>query len=85
VTFRQAQGFGSGICKIILRSDDETIELGRIGADCVKLTSDKGLAGRYNFGEPTLTALMTEELAIAGADPTFDAAVRRAKELAEAY
>jgi glucose-6-phosphate dehydrogenase assembly protein OpcA len=85
VTFRETKGLGSGICKIILRSDDETIELGRIGADCVKLTSNKGLAGRYNFGEPTLTALMTEELAIAGADATFDAAVVRAKELAEAY
>jgi glucose-6-phosphate dehydrogenase assembly protein OpcA len=85
VTFREGRGFGAGICKIILRADDETIELARVGVDCVKLTSDKGLAGRYNFGEPTLTALMTEELAIAGADATFDMAVRRAKDLAEAY
>jgi len=85
VTFREGRGFGAGICKVILRSDNENIEFARVGADCVKLTSDKGLAGRYNFGEPTLTALMTEELAIAGADSTFDVAVRRAKELAEAY
>jgi len=85
VTFREAKGIGVGLNKVILRSPDETIEFGRSTGDCATLTSTSGLAGRYSFGEPSLTALMTEELAIAGADPAFDVAVRRARELAEAY
>jgi glucose-6-phosphate dehydrogenase assembly protein OpcA len=85
VTFREAKGLGPGINKIVLHSDEETIEFERTSADCAKLSSNQGLSGKFNFGEPSLTALMTEELSIAGADAAFDMAVLRAKELAEAY
>jgi glucose-6-phosphate dehydrogenase assembly protein OpcA len=85
VTFRQAKGFGPGVHRIILRSENETIEFGRSGAECAILTSTNGLSGRYNFGEPSLTTLMTEELSVAGNDPAFNTVVVRARELAEAY
>jgi len=85
VTFRTVKGFGPGLHRIVLRSPNETIEFGRQSVDCAMLSSTNGLSGRYNFGDQPLTALMTEELALAGQDPAFNAATVRAKELSEAY
>lgn len=85
VTFRQAQGFGPGVHKIVMRSEKEVIEFGRVNADCAEMTSSTGLSARYSFGDTSLAALMTEELSIAGIDPAYDAAIVRTKELAEAY
>jgi glucose-6-phosphate dehydrogenase assembly protein OpcA len=84
VTFKQAKGFAPGLHRVIMRSDKETIDFGRTSADCAILSSTNGRSGRYSFGNPSLTALLTEELSVAGTDPAFNAAIERAKQLAEA-
>lgn len=84
VTFRRVQGYTPGLHRVILRSEGETIEFGRDSCECATLSSTNGRSRRYNFGEHSLTALLTEELAVAGGDPVFDRAMRRVKELAEA-
>lgn len=82
VTFKKVEGFVAGLHKVTLRADDETIEFGRNSAECATLSSTSGRSRRYNFTAPSLTALMTEELAIAASDPVFDSVVPRLKELA---
>ncbi len=85
VSYREVKGYGPGLHRVVLKSDQETIDFGRSSTDCAILTSTNGRSARYNFGEPSLTALLTEELSITGADAAFDKAFKRAKELAEAY
>ncbi len=85
VTFRQVDGFGPGLHRVVLRSDREVIDCERTSADCVLLSSTNGRSRKYAFSEPTLTALLTEELSVPGADPAFDTTITRAKQLAEAY
>jgi glucose-6-phosphate dehydrogenase assembly protein OpcA len=85
VTFRQVEGFGPGLQRVILKSDEETIDFARSGADCAVLTSTNGRSASYNFGEQSLTTLLTEELSVAGADPVFNTALHRVRELAEKY
>lgn len=82
VTFRQVKGFGPGLHRVILRSENETIEFGRNSAECATLSSTVGRSRRYNFGELSLTTLMTEELSVAGTDPVFNSVIPRVKELA---
>jgi glucose-6-phosphate dehydrogenase assembly protein OpcA len=82
VMFRQSAGFGSGIQRVSFRSDTEVIEFERTSADCVTLWTTNGRERKYTFGQASLTALMTEELAVAGLDPAFNAALARARELA---
>jgi glucose-6-phosphate dehydrogenase assembly protein OpcA len=81
VTFRRATGYGSGIQRVSFRSDSESIEFERTSAECVTLWSTAGRERKYSFAEPNITALMTEELAVAGYDSAFNAAVDRAREL----
>ena len=81
VTFRQASGFGSGIQRVSFRSDHESIEFERTSPECVTLWSTAGRERKYSFGHPNVTALMTEELAVAGYDPAFNMALARAREL----
>ena len=85
VTFSQVKGFVPGLQKVILHSDSETLEFGRVSSECATLSSTNGMSGRYNFSEHSLAALMTEELSVAGVDPAFDSVVSHAKELADAY
>lgn len=81
VTFRKATGFGDGIQCVSFRSDRESIELKRTSLECVTLSSTAGRERKYSFGHPNVTALMTEELAVAGYDPAFNMALARAREL----
>jgi len=81
VTFKQVDCFDPGMHKVILRSDTETIEFTREADSCVTLTSTNGRSRKYNFGKPSLTALMTEELSVAGTDAVFNGAFERVKEL----
>ena len=83
VTFRKVDGFAPGLHRVVLKSDSETIEFTRTGADCATLTSTNGRSRRYNFGEHSLTALLTEELSVAGADAAFNTTFERVKELVE--
>ena len=84
VTFAKVKGFGSGLQKVILRSDSETIQFVREGKNCSTLSSTNGRSRRYNFGEASLTALLTEELAVAGSDSVFNTTFARVKELVRA-
>jgi glucose-6-phosphate dehydrogenase assembly protein OpcA len=81
VTFRQAKGYGTGIQRVSFRSERESIEFERTSAECVTLWSSAGRERKYSFGQPNVTALMTEELAVAGYDPAFNMALDRAREL----
>jgi glucose-6-phosphate dehydrogenase assembly protein OpcA len=83
VTFTKVKGFGSGLQKVILRSDDETIQFVREGTNSATLSSTNGRSRKYNFGETSLTALLTEELAVAGSDAVFNTTFERVKELVE--
>lgn len=83
VTFRRTEGYAPGLHRVVLHSESETIEFGRNSAECATLSSTNGRSRRYNFGEHSLTALLTEELAVAGVDPVFNRAMSRVKELAE--
>jgi glucose-6-phosphate dehydrogenase assembly protein OpcA len=81
VTFRRATGFGQGIQRVSFRSATESIEFERTSAECVTLWSSAGRERKYSFGQPNVTALMTEELSVAGFDPAFNMALERAREL----
>jgi glucose-6-phosphate dehydrogenase assembly protein OpcA len=81
VVFRRAQGYGAGIQRVSFRSDSEAIEFERTSSECVTLWSTNGRERKYTFGPASLTALMTEELAVAGYDPAFNTALARAREL----
>jgi glucose-6-phosphate dehydrogenase assembly protein OpcA len=81
VSFVKAKGFGSGLHSITLRADDETIRFERTSPQCMRLHSSKGPERTYNFVEPDDAALMTEELAVLGSDPAFNAAFNRVQEL----
>ena len=81
VIFRQVEGFGTGLHGVHLVSDSETIVFERTGSECGTLRSSKGPERKYSMAEPSLTALMTEELSLMGFDPAYDAAFTRAQEL----
>jgi glucose-6-phosphate dehydrogenase assembly protein OpcA len=81
VVFRRTTGFGSGIQRVSFRSDDESIEFERTSPECVTLWSTAGRERKYSFGNPNVTALMTEELSVAGFDSSFNVALQRAREL----
>lgn len=81
VKISRVKGFAPGLHRVVLRSDTETIDFVRQGPNCATMSSTNGRSRRYNFGEPSLTSLMTEELSVAGADPVFNAAFARAKQL----
>jgi glucose-6-phosphate dehydrogenase assembly protein OpcA len=81
VQFRRAAGYGNGIQRVSFRADSEAIEFERTSAECVTLWSTNGRERKYTFGQASVTALLTEELAVAGFDPAFSAALNRAREL----
>ena len=81
VAFRRAQGYLPGVHRVTLRSDSKTIDFARTGPDSAVLHSAGGRECTYNFGEPAVTALMTEELALMGVDPAFNAAFARVRGL----
>ena len=81
VTFQRRSGFGTGIQRVTFRSDSESIEFERTSAECVTLRSSAGRERKYSFGQPKITALMTEELAVAGYDSAFNLALERARQL----
>lgn len=81
VSFRHAEGYLPGVHRVTLRSDSKTIDFARTGPDSAVLRSASGRECTYNFGEPAVTALMTEELALMGVDPAFNAAFARVRGL----
>jgi glucose-6-phosphate dehydrogenase assembly protein OpcA len=81
VSFRKVEGYGPGIHRIRLLSDAETIDFQRTGGDTVTLACSSGRERKYPLSDPNLSALMTEELALMGIDPAFDAAFVRVREL----
>ena len=80
VAFTPAPAKDSGIQRLTLKSDSEQIDFVREG-DCMTLRSTNGRERRYSYKEASVDSLMTEELAIMGPDPAFDAAFERAQEL----
>jgi glucose-6-phosphate dehydrogenase assembly protein OpcA len=80
VSFTGAGSQGDAIQRITLHSDSEQIDFVRQG-DCMILRSTNGRERKYTYKEANVDALMTEELAILGPDPAFDAAFERAQEL----
>jgi glucose-6-phosphate dehydrogenase assembly protein OpcA len=81
VIFRRVNGFAPGIHGVHLISDTETIVFERASSECATLRSTHGPERKYPMGEPSLTALMTEELSLMGFDPAYDAAFTSAQEL----
>ncbi|MGA8026716.1 MAG: glucose-6-phosphate dehydrogenase assembly protein OpcA [Bryobacteraceae bacterium] len=81
VTFVKTNGPGRGLHGITLRSDSEIIEFERNSPECSTLRSTNGRSRQYNFADASLSALMTEELAVLGPDAAFDSAFARAQEL----
>ena len=81
VAFRQEKGFGSGLQRIRLLSEEETIEFERTGAECMNLFSTNGRERTYTYSEPSLYSLLHEELSLIGGDPAFERAFGRALEL----
>jgi glucose-6-phosphate dehydrogenase assembly protein OpcA len=81
VTFVREEGYGPGVQRIALKSDAETITFERTGPDCMALRSTTGRERRYSHSDLQLHNLLTEELSVTGADPAFDVAFQRAKEL----
>jgi glucose-6-phosphate dehydrogenase assembly protein OpcA len=82
ISFARAEGSGKGLQRVFLHSESENITMERVSEDTVHLYSTNGRERTYNLPELSLHALMDEELAVLGPDPTFDAAFSRAKELA---
>jgi glucose-6-phosphate dehydrogenase assembly protein OpcA len=80
VNFANAGAQHGDIQRISLYSDAEQIDFVREG-DCMILRSTCGRERRYTYKEAAVNTLMTEELAILGPDPAFDAAFERAQEL----
>ena len=85
VTFHGVKGYGPGLHSIVLKSDSETITFARTGSECTRIYSTSGPERRYNYADPTVEALMTEELSITGIDPAFESAFGRAQELLSEY
>ena len=81
VKFIREEGYGSGIRRITLLSDAETIQFERSSSDCMTLSSTNGRARKYSYQDADLAALMTEELSILGPDGAYNAAFTRAQEL----
>jgi len=81
VEFKKVEGHGPGIHRITLRSKSETIDFERTTRENMTLRSTNGRQREYTYPDHNLTTLMTEELAIIGPDPAFNAAFARAQEL----
>ncbi len=81
VAFRKEKGFGSGLQRIRLLSEEETIEFERTGCECMHLVSTNGRERTYNYSEPSLYSLLHEELSVVSGDPTFNRAFTRAQEI----
>ncbi len=81
VSFARAKGFVPGVHRVRLTSEAETIVFERNSCECATLSSTNGRERKYSMTEPSLTALLTEELSLMGIDPAYDAAFARAQEL----
>jgi glucose-6-phosphate dehydrogenase assembly protein OpcA len=81
VSFRRVDGYLPGVHRVTLRSDSKIIDFARTGPDSAVLRTAGGRECTYNFGEPAVTALMTEELALMGVDPAFNGAFGRVRGL----
>jgi glucose-6-phosphate dehydrogenase assembly protein OpcA len=81
VSFVKEDSRSGGLKRITLHSDAEEIVFEKTGVECMQLRSTNGQQRSYSYEEPTDQKLMTEELAIIGPDPAFDAAFARAQEL----
>jgi glucose-6-phosphate dehydrogenase assembly protein OpcA len=81
VSLVRENGYGSGIHRITLRSDTETVDFERTSCECMTLRSMNGRLRKYNFTDLSLYTLMNEELAVVTADPVFDMAFSRAQEI----
>ena len=81
VSLIKEDGFGSGIHRITLKSDLETIDFERTALDSVTLKSTNGRQRKYSFNDLDLHSLMNEELSVIGFDPAFDKAFIHAREL----
>lgn len=81
VSFVKTQGYGPGLHRIRLRSDSETIEFERTGAECATLYTNRGGERKYSLAELNPYTPVNEELAVLGPDEVFNAAFSRAQEL----
>jgi len=81
ISFVSRDGVAEGLQSVTLRSKSEVITMQRISEDTVDLRSTNGRERKYNLPEPSFHALMNEELAVLGPDPTFDTAFTGAQKL----
>lgn len=81
VSLVKSEGFGSGIHKITLTSNTETIVFERTAVDAMTLSSTNGNQRSYTYADRPLESLMNEELSITGPDPYFDATWQRVQEI----
>lgn len=81
VSFRAIERPTPGIHGIHLHLDSGTIAFERNDDESFTLRCPNGRERKYSLSKPAITALMTEELALTGADPAFNAAFVRAQEL----
>src|SRR5262249_7053323 len=85
VNFQSVKGYGAGLHSVVLKSDSEAITFARTSSDCMTIRTTNGPERRYNYADPTVEALMTEELSITGHDPVFESAFGRAQELLDEH
>jgi glucose-6-phosphate dehydrogenase assembly protein OpcA len=84
VSFAKAKsGFGTGLQKVTLHSNSDTIELERTSNDCMTLRAG-GRERKYSFTALNLYTLMNEELTVLGPDRIFQSAFTHALELRNA-
>ncbi|MFL6352236.1 MAG: glucose-6-phosphate dehydrogenase assembly protein OpcA [Bryobacteraceae bacterium] len=81
VSVIKTEGSGSGLHRVRLRSDAETIDFERTSCECMTLRSTNGRERKYSFNEASLSSLLNEELSVLGPDPAFDSALTHAREL----
>ncbi len=85
VSLVRTEGFGSGLHRITLHSDSETIDFERTTPDTMTLKSTNKRQRKYSFVNRSLDDLMNEELAITGPDQAYSTAFQRAQELPREY
>ncbi|HEY3937220.1 MAG TPA: glucose-6-phosphate dehydrogenase assembly protein OpcA [Bryobacteraceae bacterium] len=81
VSFRPVERSAPGIHSINLHLHSGMITFERNDDGSFTLRCPNGRERKYSLSEPSITALMTEELTLTGADPAFNAAFARAEEL----
>ncbi len=82
VSFVQRKGFGKGLQRVVLAGPKGTVELERVGPQCMELRVGN-LKQTFGLSTDTLYNAMNEELALLGPDEQFRFALAEAKAFLE--